>query len=234
MLHWDCLVYSMTIFYQLLMMLMNNLLICQAKFCVQRRYFDQLGWHLFYFWKRKKKRITIKINENLWWKNYELNVNENLPLFWPAWRPTMVSPAFNCSSVNSLVFKSAGFGPNFGPVQLASFHTARPSAKNVFVTWAMSFFSKRSTVWKTSISGTPYSLNAFWKFCTFSINLNVAPVSLILATDPGLILLINLQQTTPSLRTSSYDWPAGNFHPRMASIHSWASLSWHGSRLLAI
>ena len=50
--------------------------------------------------------------------------------------------------------------------------TARPKAKMVLVTWAISFFSHKSTVWKTSISGTPYSFKAFWKLLMFSIILN--------------------------------------------------------------
>lgn len=41
--------------------------------------------------------------------------------------------------------------------------TSRPSAKSVLTTWAMSFFSQRSTVWNTSMSGTPYALIAAWK-----------------------------------------------------------------------
>lgn len=40
--------------------------------------------------------------------------------------------------------------------------TVRPSANNVVTTWAISFFSHKSTVWKTSTSSTPYSFNAFW------------------------------------------------------------------------
>lgn len=112
--------------------------------------------------------------------------------------------------------------------------TARPRAKNVFVTVPMSFFSNKSTVWNTSMSGTPYALRAFWKFCTFSIILKTGPDSLIFDTDPGLILLMSLHTTTPSLRTSSYVALVGNFQPMISSIHAWASLSLTGSRFPAI
>lgn len=104
----------------------------------------------------------------------------------------------------------------------------------VLVTLAMSFFSYRSTVWKTSISGTPYSLRAFWKLLMFSMNLNWPPDELTLGTELGARVLISLHSTWPSLSTSSYAWPAGNFSPMMASIHSWASLSISGLRLPAI
>lgn len=40
--------------------------------------------------------------------------------------------------------------------------TALPSAKIVDVTMAISFFSDKSIVWNTSISGTPYFLHASW------------------------------------------------------------------------
>lgn len=39
--------------------------------------------------------------------------------------------------------------------ELIGANTCLPRAKRVVVTWAMSFFSHRSTVWKTSMSGTP-------------------------------------------------------------------------------
>ncbi|KOX73454.1 hypothetical protein WN51_14500 [Melipona quadrifasciata] len=37
------------------------------------------------------------------------------PLFEPACRPITVSPARNCSSVNSRLHSSAGLGPKYGP-----------------------------------------------------------------------------------------------------------------------
>ena len=37
------------------------------------------------------------------------------PLFEPACRPIIVSPARNCSSVNSRLHSSAGLGPKYGP-----------------------------------------------------------------------------------------------------------------------
>lgn len=65
----------------------------------------------------------------------------------------------------------------------------------------------------------------------FSIILNCPPDVLIFGTDPGRILLMTWQRTVPSLMTSSYSSPGGNLAPKMASIHSWASLSCCGSRL---
>lgn len=56
----------------------------------------------------------------------------------------------------------------------------------------MFLFSQRSTVWNTSTSGTPYRLAAFWKALMFSISLKLVPDVLILATEPGIILFINL------------------------------------------
>jgi hypothetical protein len=40
--------------------------------------------------------------------------------------------------------------------------TVLPRAKMVVVIWEISFFSHRSTVWKTSSSVTPYAMMAFW------------------------------------------------------------------------
>lgn len=54
------------------------------------------------------------------------------PLFWPACKPIIVCPAANCSSVNSRLHSSAGFGPRFGPVKDSSFHVCLKK-KNFFV-----------------------------------------------------------------------------------------------------
>lgn len=134
--------------------------------------------------------------------------------------------------------------------------TVRPSANNVVTTWAISFFSHRSTVWKTSTSSTPYSFSAFWNlqhvYCShriiyntnvspatthklmFSIILNCPPVLLIFGTDPGESLFITWHRTWPSLSTSSKVSPEGNFLPRIDSIHSCASFSCSGLRFDAI
>lgn len=63
-----------------------------------------------------------------------------------------------------------------------------------WVTCGMFLLSQRSTVWKTSVSGTPNRLAAFWNELMFSINLKLVPDVLILETDPGIILFISLEE----------------------------------------
>lgn len=102
-----------------------------------------------------------------------------------------------------------------------------------WVTAGIFLLSYRSTVWKTSTSGTPYFLQAVWKWLMFSISLNWPPVVLIFGTEPGINFCINLHRATPSLRASS-KLPAGNFSPKIASIQASTSASRAGSRLPAI
>ena len=117
------------------------------------------------------------------------------PLFEPDWRPITPSrPCRICSSVKFLSFFVAILGPRDGPVYSGWFWVALPAINkwlrhfflNSFLmilprekmqsdTCGMFLASKRSGVWKTSSSGTPYFLAAFKKDCTFSINKNAGP-----------------------------------------------------------
>jgi hypothetical protein len=84
------------------------------------------------------------------------------PLFVPACKPMIASPALNCCSENSRLFSSEGLGPNQGPLHSGCLYAVRPMAKIVMVTAAMFFWSHKSVLWKRSTSGTPYFTHAFW------------------------------------------------------------------------
>lgn len=65
------------------------------------------------------------------------------PLFWPAWRPMIPSPALSCSSVNSLLFSSAGFGPRYGPFHSGCLYVCKRHAYVKLVT-PIAFASEES------------------------------------------------------------------------------------------
>merc|ERR1712002_74218 len=135
------------------------------------------------------------------------------PALVPDWRPICPSlPFLICSSVKFLSFLVAVLGPSDGPLNSGWFWVALAREKRQSATWGRFRPSNRSGVWKTSSSGTPYFFAAARKDCTFSISRKAGPFSLNFLTLPGWILLISLQSTTPSFRTSPKS-PAGSGSP---------------------
>ena len=59
-----------------------------------------------------------------------------------------------------------------------------------------------------------------WNMEIFSMCFMAKLPLLIFLTDPGLILLMSSQRTTPVLRFSSNDWAASNGAPVTDSIHA--------------
>lgn len=55
------------------------------------------------------------------------------PLFDPACSPMMPSPALSCSSVNSRLFSSAGFGPKCGPGHSGCLYDWKTTIANKFL-----------------------------------------------------------------------------------------------------
>lgn len=118
----------------------------------------------YYFWPMREDD-NCALNWNI--KKIYMNLFSNdftggTHIFWPAWvapgmAKEMLSWLQKVNKYNNYTRNNRNkeWDENFGPVQLASLHTARSRADNVFVILAMDFFSNKSKVWRTWISVAP-------------------------------------------------------------------------------